>query len=93
MADKYGPVFTIRLGVHKALIISSREMAKECFTTNDKAFANRPKAVAFEHFYNNSMFGSSNYGPYWRQVRKIATLEVLSNHRLELLRHVRKSEV
>ncbi|PON99136.1 Cytochrome P450, E-class, group I [Trema orientale] len=39
------------------------------------------------------MFGFSPYGPYWRQVRKIATLEVLSNHHLELLSHVRESEV
>ncbi|PON70144.1 Cytochrome P450, E-class, group I [Parasponia andersonii] len=94
MADKYGPIFTIRMGVHKALIVSSWETAKECFTTNDKVFANRPKAVALEHMaYNYAMFGCNPYGPYWRQVRKIATLEVLSNHRLELLSHVRESEV
>ena len=31
MADKYGPIFTIRLGVHKTLVVNSSEMAKECF--------------------------------------------------------------
>ncbi|PON99141.1 Cytochrome P450, E-class, group I [Trema orientale] len=94
MADKYGPIFTIRMGVHKALVVSSWKIAKECFTTNDRVFANRPKAVALEHMaYNYAVFGFSPYGPYWRQVRKIATLELLSNHRLELLSHVRESEV
>jgi hypothetical protein len=48
MADKYGPIFTIWFGVHRTLVVSSWEIAKECFTTNDKAFATRPKGVALE---------------------------------------------
>ncbi|KAF8406372.1 hypothetical protein HHK36_008459 [Tetracentron sinense] len=94
MADKYGPAFTIRLGVHRALVVSSPEIAKECFTTKDLYFASRPKAVATKHMgYNYAMFGFAPYGPYWREVRKIATLELLSNHRLEMLKHIRASEV
>ena len=94
MADKHGPIFTIRIGVHRALVVSSWEIVKECFTTNDKAFCNRPKAVALEHMaYNYAMFGFSPYGPYWRQLRKIATLELLSNHRIQSLVGVRESEV
>ncbi|KAI9118357.1 hypothetical protein K1719_010689 [Acacia pycnantha] len=94
MADKYGPIFTVRLGVHQTLIVNSWEIAKECFTVNDRAFASRPKLVAFEVMgYNFGMIGLSPYGAYWRHVRKIATLEVLSNHRLAMLKHVRESEV
>lgn len=94
MADEYGPIFTIRMGVHKALVISSWETAKEFLTTNDKVFANRPKGIAAEILtYNYAMIAFSPYGGYWRQVRKIATLELLSNHRLEMLSHVRASEV
>ncbi|XP_004291926.1 PREDICTED: cytochrome P450 CYP82D47-like [Fragaria vesca subsp. vesca] len=94
MADKYGPVFTIKLGVHRSLIVSSWDMAKECLTTNDRVFANRPKLLVSEVMgYNYAMFGFSPYGPYWRQMRKVATLELLSNHRLESLNHVRESEV
>ncbi|KAJ7966682.1 Cytochrome P450 [Quillaja saponaria] len=94
MADKYGPVFSIRLGVYRSLVVSSWEIARECFTINDKAFASRPKFLAPEILgYNYAMVGFSPYGPYWRLVRKIATVEVLSNHRLETLKHVRASEV
>ncbi|KAL5558124.1 hypothetical protein UlMin_034335 [Ulmus minor] len=94
MADKYGPIFTIRMGVHRTLVISTWETAKECFTTNDVSFANRPKSLASEILgYNYAMLGFSPYGPYWRQVRKIATVEVLSNHCLEKLSHLRQSEV
>ncbi|KAK4550914.1 hypothetical protein RGQ29_032683 [Quercus rubra] len=94
MAEKYGPIFTIWLGVHRTIIVSSWEIAKECFTTNDKAFANRPKGLALESLgYNYAMIGFSPYGPYWRQVRKMVTLEVLSNHSLETLKHIREAEV
>ena len=48
MADKYGPIFTMKLGVKQALVVSNWEIAKECFTTNDKAFASRPKTMAME---------------------------------------------
>ncbi|KAL6317976.1 hypothetical protein AAG906_031027 [Vitis piasezkii] len=94
MADKYGPVFTIRLGVHRALVVSSWEMAKECLTTNDQAASSRPELLASKHLgYNHAMFGFSPYGSYWREVRKIISLELLSNRRLELLKDVRASEV
>ncbi|KAK8485130.1 hypothetical protein V6N11_051242 [Hibiscus sabdariffa] len=94
MADKYGPIFTIKLGVHTALVVSSSEVAKECLTVNDKAFATRPKLLSTEIMaYNHAMIGFAQYGPYWRQVRKFTTIELLSNHRLGSLKHVQESEI
>ncbi|KAL4290007.1 hypothetical protein GQ457_14G004960 [Hibiscus cannabinus] len=94
MADKYGPIFTIKLGVHTALVVSSSEIAKECLTVNDKTFATRPKLISTEILaYNYAMIGFAQYGPYWRQVRKFTTVELLSNHRLNSLKHVLESEI
>ncbi|KAJ6320789.1 hypothetical protein OIU78_016060 [Salix suchowensis] len=94
LADKYGPIFTVKLGVHRTLIVSNWEMAKECLTTNDKAFATRPKTLAMDILgYNYSILSFSPYGTYWRHIRKIITLEVLSNHRLEMFKSVREDEV
>ncbi|XWS21112.1 hypothetical protein CRYUN_Cryun30bG0027400 [Craigia yunnanensis] len=94
MVEKYGSIFTIKMGVHRVLVVSDRETAKECLTTNDKAFASRPNMVAMEVLsYNHAMFGFAPYGPYWRQMRKVATLQLLSNYRLDRLRHVRQSEI
>ncbi|KAI7740909.1 hypothetical protein M8C21_033036 [Ambrosia artemisiifolia] len=93
MADIYGPIFTIKLGVHQVLVVSSGEVAKECLTTNDKVFASRPKSKAEIMAYNYAMFGLAPYGEYWRQVRKIVMLEILSQRRVEMLGHVRVSEV
>ncbi|GMJ02644.1 cytochrome P450, family 82, subfamily C, polypeptide 4 [Hibiscus trionum] len=94
MADKHGPIFSIKMGVHRVLIVSDHETAKECLTINDKAFASRPSTLALDLLsYNHAMFGFAPYGEQWRQVRKIATIELLSNYRLEQLRHVRESEI
>ncbi|XP_077217404.1 xanthotoxin 5-hydroxylase CYP82C4-like isoform X2 [Tasmannia lanceolata] len=94
LADIYGPVFRLRLGWYPTLIVSSPELAKECFTTNDKALATRPKSAAGKYMgYNHAMFGTAPYGPYWRQMRKIATVELLSNRRLELLKKVYVTEI
>ncbi|GMP81134.1 hypothetical protein CsSME_00035945 [Camellia sinensis var. sinensis] len=93
MADKQGPVFTIRLGLKLALVVSNWETAKECFTTNDIAVSSRPKFAAAKHLgYNYAMLSFSPYGPYWREIRKIASLELLGNRRVELLKNVRVSE-
>ncbi|KAK3016554.1 hypothetical protein RJ639_005815 [Escallonia herrerae] len=94
LADIYGPIFTIKLGVHRALVVSDWKMAKECLTTNDVVFASRPKSMASELMgYNYAMIGLSPYGPYWRQVRKVVMLEFLSGRRIEMLAPIRVAEV
>ncbi|GAB2219046.1 hypothetical protein Drorol1_Dr00006673 [Drosera rotundifolia] len=94
LADEYGPIFMIKLGVHSAVVVNDWEMARECLGTNDKVFLGRPKAVAIENMgYDHAMFGFGPNGPHWREMRKIATLELLSNQRIEMLKHVRIEEV
>ncbi|KAJ4827288.1 hypothetical protein Tsubulata_022687 [Turnera subulata] len=93
LAAKYGPIFSIKLGVHRTLVVSNCELAKQCLKTNDKAFSNRPKGLASEILgYNYSMYGLSPYGSYWRQIRRIVSHDVLSAHRLERLKHVLETE-
>ncbi|XP_052109450.1 cytochrome P450 CYP82D47 isoform X1 [Arachis duranensis] len=94
LADKYGPIFSIRIGVHNAVVVSSWELARECFTTLDVVVSSRPKFTAAKilaHDYVN--FGFAPYGDLWREMRKITTSELLSTRRFEMLRRVRDSEV
>jgi cytochrome P450 family 82 subfamily G polypeptide 1 len=94
LAEKYGPIFQIRLGAYPALVISNQEAIKECFTTNDKVLASRPKSSHGIHLgYNFAGFGFAPYGPYWTKLRKLTMLELLSSRRLESLRHVYESEI
>ncbi|KAK7381354.1 hypothetical protein VNO78_33988 [Psophocarpus tetragonolobus] len=93
MADKYGPLFIIKLGSKRALVLSNWKMAKECYTTNDIIVSSRSKLIAIEHVaYNQASFGFAPYGPYWRELRKIVTM-FLSNRKTELLSYVRVTEV
>ncbi|XP_059279237.1 cytochrome P450 CYP82D47-like [Lycium ferocissimum] len=94
MAEKYGPIFRLKLGVNQLVIVSDSKIAKECFTTNDMAFANRPKSIVSEILgYNYALFGLSPYGPYWRDIRKIAIIEFLSAKKIEKFSHIREFEV
>ncbi|KAL5562153.1 hypothetical protein UlMin_031900 [Ulmus minor] len=94
MADKHGPIFIFRLGIHRMLVISNYEAVKECFTTNDIIFASRPKSTHGIHLgYNFAAFGFASYGPYWRSIRKLTMIELLSSRRLETLKHVQVSEI
>ncbi|KAL0449746.1 UNVERIFIED_CONTAM: Protopine 6-monooxygenase [Sesamum latifolium] len=94
MADKYGLIFSIRLGVHRALIVSSPEIAKECFTTNDMIFCDRPRTAAVQHMsYDFAMFGLGKYCPYWRELRKICVQKLLSNRKIEALGHLYVAEI
>ncbi|XP_026418068.1 cytochrome P450 CYP82D47-like [Papaver somniferum] len=92
MSDIYGPIFMVRFGMHPTLVVSSWEMAKECFTTNDKFLTGRPSGAA-DKYLTSGLFGFSTYGPYWREIRKISTVHLLSHRRLELFKHVPYLEV
>ncbi|KDP26346.1 hypothetical protein JCGZ_17504 [Jatropha curcas] len=94
LADKCGPIFTVRLGAHKAIIISNYEAMKETFTTNDILFSSRPPSSQAKYIgYNYAAFGFAPYGTYWRNMRKLIMIELLSVQRIKLMRHVQVSEV
>nr|GMD43527.1 cytochrome P450 CYP82D47-like [Ipomoea batatas] len=94
LADKYGPIFRMRLGAQQVVVVSDAKTAQECFTVKDKKLATRPRALASEIMaYNYTMLGIAPYGTYWREMRKIVVLELLSNRRTELLRPLRRSHI
>ncbi|KAD2230167.1 hypothetical protein E3N88_41605 [Mikania micrantha] len=94
IADDYGPVYSLRLGFRQALVVSSWQMIKECFTTNDRNFATRPNLAISRHMvYDNAGFALAPYGPYWREIRKMVSSELFSSQRVEKFKNVRDSEV
>ena len=94
MADQYGLIFKIRFGTKSAVVISNHKAVKECFTTNDKALAGRPRSSQRKYLgYNYAVFGFINYGKFWLKMRKITMLELLSSRRLETLKNVQVIEV
>ncbi|KAI3831079.1 hypothetical protein MKX03_034316 [Papaver bracteatum] len=92
MSDIYGPIFMVRFGMHPTVVVSSWEMAKECFTTNDKFLAGRPWGAA-NKYLTFGLFGFSTYGPYWRELRRISTIHLLSHRCVDLFKHVPYLEI
>ncbi|KAI3760271.1 hypothetical protein L1987_50664 [Smallanthus sonchifolius] len=94
MADDHGSIFSLRLGSQRAMVVSSWQMVKECLSTNDRNFATRPNMSVSRYMgYNSAVFALAPYGPYWREIRKLVVLELLTSQRIEKHKDVRASEV
>ncbi|GKB60196.1 isoflavone 3'-hydroxylase-like protein [Tanacetum coccineum] len=84
----------LQFGTRPFFLVSSPAAIEECLTTNDINFANRPHFLAGKYLgYNYTSLFWSDYGDHWRGLRRIATVELLSSHRLQTLNAIRAEEV
>ncbi|XP_030464898.2 cytochrome P450 81Q32-like [Syzygium oleosum] len=94
LAHRYGPVLSVRFGSRPVVLISSPSAAEECFTRNDVILANRPRLLAGKHLgYNYTTLVWASYGDHWRNLRRIASTEILSSHRLQMFYSIRVEEI
>lgn len=94
LSAKYGPLMLLHFGKVPTLIVSSAEVAQEVMKTHDVAFAGRPQTRAVDVLlYGCVDVAFCPYGEYWRQVRKICVLELLSQKRVQAFQFVREEEV
>ncbi|CAI0378853.1 unnamed protein product [Linum tenue] len=94
LANRYGGVMGLQLGQVPHLVITSAEAAREVMKTHDVVFAQRPKMLAAEILsYNFTDIAFAPYGAYWRQLRKICVLELLSAKRVKSFGSIREEEV
>ncbi|KAJ6378288.1 hypothetical protein OIU78_028519 [Salix suchowensis] len=94
LAKKYGPVMQLQIGQVSTVIVSSGEAAKQVMKTHEINFVERPcLLVASIMFYDRKNIGFAPYGDYWRQMRKVCTLELFSAKRVRSFRSVREEEV
>ncbi|KAL0314949.1 UNVERIFIED_CONTAM: cytochrome [Sesamum angustifolium] len=94
ISAKHGPILLLHFGSRPVLLVSSPSAAEECLTTNDIAFANRPRLLAGKHLgHNYTSLVWASYGAHWRNLRRIASMEILSNHRIQTFADVRENEV
>ncbi|KAL2347841.1 hypothetical protein Fmac_001841 [Flemingia macrophylla] len=93
LAKVYGPLMHLQLGEVFTVIVSSPEYAKEIMKTHDAIFASRPKILASDILaYESTDIIFSPYGSYWRQLRKICTLELFTQKCVNSFKPIREEE-
>ncbi|KAL4298594.1 hypothetical protein AHAS_Ahas17G0016500 [Arachis hypogaea] len=93
LASKYGPLMHLKLGEVSHIIVTSPEMAQEILKTQDLNFCDRPNVLFARVLnYNGTDIVFAPYGEYWRHVRKICTMELLTVKRVQSFRRIREAE-
>nr|ATG29933.1 CYP750C18 [Taxus chinensis] len=94
LAKKYGNIMFLRFGSVPTVVISSPSIAKEFLKTHDLVFANRPVVATGKYMaYDHKDVAFAGYGEYWRQMRKLCTIELFTVKRTESFKSVREEEV
>ncbi|XP_065874507.1 cytochrome P450 736A117-like [Euphorbia lathyris] len=93
LAEIYGPIMLLHLGRVPALIISSADMAREIMKTHDIIFSDRPQSKLLKILiYDQKDIAVGPYGEYWRQMKSIAVVHLLSNKRVQSYKDIREEE-
>ncbi|XP_010059877.3 cytochrome P450 81Q32 [Eucalyptus grandis] len=91
---QHGPVFFLRFGSRKTVVVSSLPAVEEFFTEKDVAFAHRPRLLSGKLLgYDYGILGLSPYGEYWRNLRRFTAVEIFSARPLADYSAVRQEEV
>ncbi|KAM0062974.1 putative cytochrome P450 [Helianthus debilis subsp. tardiflorus] len=84
LAEKYGGIFHLKMGFSHTFVVSSPEMAREILQVQDHLFANRLATIAITYLtYNRVDMAFVDYGPFWRQMRKLSVMKLFSRKRAE----------
>nr|QWK52298.1 cytochrome P450 71B2-1 [Isatis tinctoria] len=94
LSIKYGPVVLVRLGFAPTVVISSSEAAEEVLRIHDLGCCSRPKTFATGKLsYGFKDISFAQYGEYWREMRKLAVIELFSLKKVQSFRKIREEEV
>nr|GMD31383.1 cytochrome P450 71A3-like [Ipomoea batatas] len=93
LSTHYGPLMLLHFGSVPVLIASSPDAARAIMKDHDLVFSDRPaSSMANRLLYGSKDVAFAPYGEYWRQVRSICVLHLLSNTRVQSFRNVREEE-
>ncbi|KAK7400541.1 hypothetical protein VNO78_11750 [Psophocarpus tetragonolobus] len=93
LAQNYGPLMMLYFGKVPVLIVSSADAAREVMKTHDVVFSDRPQRKMNDILlYGSKDLASSRYGEYWRQLKTLSVLHLLSTKKVQSFRVIREEE-
>ncbi|PIN27047.1 Cytochrome P450 CYP2 subfamily [Handroanthus impetiginosus] len=94
LSKTYGDLMFLQLGSVPTIVVSSPNMAQEIFKNHDLIFSGRPPLYAVKRItYDLSNISFAPYGDYWREVRKILVLELMTVKRVQSFENIRAEEL
>ncbi|KAG6509454.1 premnaspirodiene oxygenase-like [Zingiber officinale] len=94
LAAVHGPVMLLKIGQVDVVVVSSTAAAEAVVKTHDVNCANRPEVAAVRIVaYGCTDIAFSSYGPYWRQMKKVCIVEMLSARRVKSFAAVRERNI
>ncbi|KAH6791332.1 hypothetical protein C2S51_006338 [Perilla frutescens var. frutescens] len=94
LALKHGEIMHMRLGSLPIVVVSSPASAELVLKTHDAVFSDRPHYQSTTRLtYNHRDVIFAPYGPYWRNMRKLCTLELLSGLKIDEFQPMRRAEL
>lgn len=94
LSQKHGEIMHMRLGSLPIVVVSSPATAELVLKTNDAVFSDRPHYLSITRLtYNHRDLIFAPYGPYWRNMRKLCTFELLSGLKIEEFQPMRQAEL
>ncbi|KAK8562019.1 hypothetical protein V6N12_049074 [Hibiscus sabdariffa] len=91
LRDQYGQVIWLRLGAVNTMAILSTKAATELFKNHDLTFAERNiRETMRAHDYHKSSLALAPYGSYWRVMRRLVTVDMLVNKRINETAYIRR---
>ncbi|CAM0146687.1 unnamed protein product [Urochloa decumbens] len=94
LARRHGPVMLLQLGTVPTVVVSSAEAAREVLKTHDGDCCSRPDTPGARRLsYGQKDLVCAPYNEYWREMRKLFVVELLTVRRVQATCCAREAQV
>ncbi|KAJ0458970.1 putative cytochrome P450 [Helianthus annuus] len=89
LTKPYGPIVSLRIGFHSAVVVSSASLAKEVLKTQDLNFCGRPSFIGPRRLtYDGQDIAFCPYNEHLKDMRKIFTIHLFCPKRVQSFRYL-----
>ena len=91
LREEYGEVIWLNLGYTGTMVVQSSRAAAELFKNHDLSFSDRSIIETLRtHDYNEFSMALAPYGPYWRSLKRLVTVDMLTVKRINETAAIRR---